>query len=492
MELLGQVSAGEGVEVELKLDLETGNLNDFAALRALRGIAAQDRGMFATYFDTPGQDLRAAGVSLRVRRTGERYVQTIKANASSAVGMFARSEWEHDVAGPAPELDAASPLHALISGDVLAHIVPVFTVAVARRQWNVEHGGAIIEIVADVGAVSAAGRSDAVSEVELELKRGHPAALFELARDLGRDLPLRVGVLTKGQRGYRLLETVSAGSVKAERLTLRSDATAAEAFASIADACLRQFRLNEDILRRDPQADALHQARVALRRLRSALSLFKPILADARFEHLAGELRWLAGSLGEARDLDVLVARIGDEPDEAIVAAHRTAYSEALAALDSQRARDLFLDLVEWAILGEWRTQPVRPETVNERADLFAAQVLGRLRRRLKRRGRDLARLDDAERHRVRILGKKLRYAAGFFESLYTGKEARHRFKAFLKRMEALQNHLGELNDLATAPALVARVGLEVNDFSPSGRRGIVLAKAERAYRKWVDAKTFW
>ena len=66
------MSAGEGVEVELKLDLETGNLNDFAALRALRGIAAQDRGMFATYFDTPGQDLRAAGVSLRVRRTGER------------------------------------------------------------------------------------------------------------------------------------------------------------------------------------------------------------------------------------------------------------------------------------------------------------------------------------------------------------------------------------------------------------------------------------
>jgi triphosphatase len=330
--------------------------------------------------------------------------------------------------------------------------------------------------------VSAAGRSDTVSEVELELKRGRPAALFGLARDLGRDLPLRVGVLTKAQRGYRLLETVSAGSVKTERLTLRSDATAAEAFASIADACLRQFRLNEDILRRDPQADALHQARVALRRLRSALSLFKPILADAKFDHLAGELRWIAGSLGEARDLDVLVARVGDEPDEAIIAAHRIAYSEALA----------FLDLVEWATLGEWRTQPVKPERVNERADLFAAQVLGRLRRRLKRRGRDLTRLDDGERHRVRILGKKLRYAAGFLESLYAGKEARQRFRAFLKRVEALQDHLGELNDVATAPALVARVGLKVDDLSPSGHRGSLLAKAERAYRKWVDAKPFW
>lgn len=298
------------MEIEFKLELDAEDYDALGTSRALDGIAAHDRALLAVYFDTADQHLRAAGASLRVRRTGNRHVQTIKANASSAAGMFARSEWECDVADPVPELGADSPLRTLVSDDVLGKLAPVFTVAVRRRQWLVERDDATIELVADTGAVSVADRKASVSEIEIELKRGRPAALFELARDLGHDIPLRVGVLTKAERGYRLVEAVDALPAKAERLALSTEATAGEAFASIVDTWIRQFRLNEDLLRLEPHADALHQARVALRRLRSALSLFKPILADAQFEHLAGELRWLARSLGDARDLDVLLKRL--------------------------------------------------------------------------------------------------------------------------------------------------------------------------------------
>ncbi|MGK6323682.1 CHAD domain-containing protein [Sphingomonas sp. DT-51] len=488
----GALTLCSDIEVELKLELDAEHLNALSASHALAGVPAQDREQFSTYFDTPNQNLRAEGFSLRVRRTGRRHVQTIKTNASAAAGMFARSEWEQDVVAPEPELGIASPLRTLMTDEVLGQVAPAFTVAVTRRQWLIEQDGAVIELVADKGIVTAADRSTSVSEIELELKRGPANAVFRLARELARDVPIRVGVLTKAERGYRLIEAAGTDAVKAERLALKPGATAAAAFAGIVGVCLRQFRLNEDILRRDPNPGALHQARVALRRLRSALSIFKPINTDDRLEHLAGELRWLAGSLGDARDLDVLLERLGHETAGGLVAARGDAYAAALGALDSQRARDLMVDLVEWSVLGDWRTRPDNQEIVNRRADLFAAHTLCKLRRRIKRRGRELAELDDEDRHRVRILAKKLRYAAGFFEMLYTGKKARLRFKAFLKSMEALQDRLGELNDLATAPNLLARFGLDTNVAMPAGRREALLAHAAEAHQALMDAKRFW
>ncbi|WP_294393986.1 CHAD domain-containing protein [uncultured Sphingomonas sp.] len=484
--------AGDEIEVELKLELDCNAAARLADTPALAGLAFEDRAQSATYYDTPDQDLRAAGVSLRVRRVGAAHVQTIKAGGTVAAGLFARPEWERDVAGPQPELETASPIRTLVEDAVLERIAPAFTVAVTRRQWLVEHDGATLELVVDTGTVSVGDRSTPVSEIELELKSGPPAAIFALARALGRDARLRLGVLTKAERGYRLIDAADAPAIKAERLDLNQDATVAEAFAAIVGTCLRQFRLNEDALRREPTTGAIHQARVALRRLRSALSILKPIVGDGRFAHLAGELRWLAGTLGAARDLDVLIDRVDGGATEPLVAAREDAYATALAALDSQRARDLMIDLVEWTALGDWRRQPADPDLPGQRADRFAAHVLRRLRRRIKRRGRDLARLDDEERHRVRIEAKKLRYATGFFEMLFRGKKERQRHKAFLKALETLQDHLGILNDLATAPALLARYGLDEQAAAAAGQRNALLRDAAKAHQALKKAKRFW
>jgi triphosphatase len=236
----------------------------------------------------------------------------------------------------------------------------------------------------------------------------------------------------------------------------------------------------------------LHQARVALRRLRSALSIFKPIVADDRFAHLANELKWLAGSLGAARDVDVLRQRVGDASHPALLAAHEDAYTTALAALDSKRTRDLMIDVVEWTALGTWRTQPLDPESAQAPAVAFASEVLRKLRRRINRRGRDLDHLDDEARHQVRITAKKLRYATGFFQSLYPDKRSRRRFKAFTKHLEALQDHLGILNDLATAPALLDRFGLDHETALPVAEREPILSDATDAYERLMGSKRFW
>ncbi len=479
-------------EIELKLEIDAEAVDRLDATEMLLGITPKIVQQVSTYFDTPTQALRKAGLSLRVRTAGGRHVQTTKSTRGAAAGLFARSEWEHDIAGPEPELEVGSPIHTLVAPEVLRQVKPAFTVTITRRQWLIVHDGATVELVADTGSVAASDRETPVSELELELKSGSPSAIFGLIHRLGSEIPLRLGVLTKGERGYRLIEPARLGAIKAERLDLIAGTSTAEAFVQIVGTCLRHFRLNETILRRTPDPDALHQARVALRRLRSALSIFKPVVADDRFAHLAGELKWLAGSLGPARDLDVLCKTLGKAANSKISTARDDAYTAALAALDSQRTRDLTIGIVEWTALGEWRMQPLDRAKLDTPAVLFASETIATLRRRMKRRGRDLDQIDDEARHKIRITAKKLRYATGFFRSLYPDKRSRRRFKAFVKHLQALQDHLGVLNDLATAPALIERFGLDRKAAPSSLERDGILSDAAAAFDALINAKRFW
>ena len=123
----------------------------------------------------------------------------------------------------------------------------------------------------------------------------------------------------------------------------------------------------------------------------------------------------------------------------------------------------------------------------------FAADRLDRLRKRIRREGRCLATLDDEHRHEVRKDAKKLRYAAEFFVSLYPDRKARRRMERLLDRLEALQDKLGRLNDMAAAPELLAKLGLdpEIGPPRPKARRRL-LCDAERCFDALVETKRFW
>lgn len=488
--MMDEASGNADMEIELKLVIDPADGAAFAQSPLLAEIAPEDRAQSTTYFDTSEGILRKTGLSLRVRRIGERYVQTIKAAGTAGAGIFARDEWEHDIAGPEPDLGGSSPLGAMLDAAVLSRLAPVFSVTVRRRAWDVTRDDAVIELVLDEGSVTAGGEQAPVAEVEAELKNGAPAALFALARQLGADVPLRLGVLTKAERGYRLADDALDTPVKAEPLLIDPDADVAAAFAAIVGNCLRQFRLNEDVLRTRAEPTALHQARVALRRLRSALSLFRPVLADARFDGFASALRALAGALGRARDLDVLIESLGPDAPAELSAAREEAYAAARTALDDQRTRDLMIALVEWVTLGDWRMRPSDPAVVDQRVEAFAAKTMDKLRRRLKKRGAGLIDLDDEARHDLRKLAKKARYATEFFAPLVTGKKAR-RHKTFRKKLTALQEHLGSLNDLATAPALLERFGLADQPVDAEARARL-LRKSAKAHKALMKAKKFW
>ncbi|SCW72853.1 Inorganic triphosphatase YgiF, contains CYTH and CHAD domains [Sphingobium faniae] len=477
-------------EVELKLDL-TSEAADALEASGLFPGAPKVVAHYALYFDTPEHDLARAGLSLRVRRNDETRIQTIKADGGSAAGMFVRSEWERAAEDDRPILDDATPIPALL-GEKVARIAPLFTVENERRLW----AGDGIEIALDRGRIFAGEREMPIHEVELEQKSGDPAALFALARRINAVAPVHLGVLSKAARGYRLLGPAPAAT-KAGPVKLTNSMNAADAFQEIARACLHHFRLNVPLVLDRQDATALHQARVALRRLRSALSIHKPMLGKDGGAALNGELRWLAGELAHARDLDVLIARAEGEPlRDRLLSARTEVYANAIAALRSERARGLIIDTAEWIEIGDWRAGAEGEGLRALPAGLFAARALDRFRRKVRKGGRDLEELDDEARHDVRKAAKKLRYAAEFFAALYERKRNRRRHKRFVTALEALQDELGALNDLASAPEILRGLGLAGDPnakmlLGPDDKADLLEAAAE-AHDALVDARRFW
>ena len=510
----------EPIEAELKLACDAVDLKGLQDHPRLTGAKSQaETRLNSVYFDTADQDLRQAGFVLRVRDGDGRYVQTAK---SAGDGLFERSEWEREVSGPKPDRAAldGTPL-----ADVLgkkARLKSLFTVAVERRTYEVEEGESLIEVALDHGRIEKAGAGSGtlpISELELELKQGTPSDLFALSRSLVAEIHVRLGVRSKAERGYLLLDGGLDGVRKAEPLPLGEDMTAAEAFKAIAHGCLRHMRLNEDVLLDHRDADALHQVRVAIRRLRSAFSLYGDLVVDAQSVRLRSDLKRLSEPLGRARNLDVFLAKTLPKererhPDEKGLLGLEThlevkrteAYADVMAMLNSDAWRRHVLDLVAWINAGPWLADDGRKAAKdrNQPAQAFASGVLEKRRRQVKKRGRNLDALSPEDRHQVRIAAKKLRYGAEFFGGLYTGKKAGKRHAAFVQALSELQDCLGDLNDIVTghellddltdtdlkATSAVFAAGVTAADIEAQSVK--LLKAAAQAHEELVDMRPFW
>lgn len=474
-------------EVELKLELAPADVARFRALAPLGEPAREAAAQVTTYYDTPEGTLRKAGYSLRLRRRRGRTVQTVKERGGDSGGFSARAEWERRVSGGGLDFEALeeTPLGKILSKKKLrGRLAVVSETRVRRTVWNLKQGKSAIELILDEGEVAAGPLAEPVCEVELELKGGRRADLFALARKLGEAVPLRMGVESKSERGFRLAGKRRRRHFKAEAVALGPEMSVAEAFAAIVQACLRHFRLNEPhVAPRD--AEALHQARVAIRRLRSAFALFKPALAGD--EKLRLHLRDVARALGVARDLDVVIANRRKAGSPTLVgelarlkAERRRAYDRVKETLAAPDFPTLILDIVALAEAGGWRESELGKRPVIG----FADERLARQWRRLKKGGGNVAALEPEARHRLRIEAKRLRYAAEFFAGL-TSKEKRRERKAFMAALEDLQEFLGALNDIETAKAVSP-------DLPPPGNEAALLAGSQGALDALRDAGPYW
>jgi triphosphatase len=521
------VMVGNPTEVELKLWIAP---EDIIALRnhplfrdSLHNPTHEL--LDSIYFDSDDLFLRNHGLTLRVRHVGDKCIQTIKSTDRGA-GFFERSEWEQTIEGDQPDLSRVkdTALDRILIDEVRKPLKPIFETRVERTAYHLNGNGAEIVMAIDEGQILATGSSRPVSEIELELKRGSPADLFKIARGIVDIVPVRLEFKSKPDRGYELVEKTAVAAETASDPGLGAGTSTGRSFSLIGRACLRHLVANVPaMLARDETA--LHQMRVALRRLRAAVSLFSTAVADDRVEAIKTELRWLARELGPARDLDTLLSEVikplrkhhANEPGLASIGnmfarKRLKSYQQAHEAVQSARFRTLVLNTVEWVEAGPWSTSEDATTRMRREMpiEIFAAEQLSRRCKRIKRRGARINELNAEQLHRLRIQVKKTRYAVEFFAGLYHGKKSAKQRKKIRSSLMQLQNCLGKANDIVTHKALFADIiagrarglteeqsrhrafaaGLIIGD--QQAQLGKMLDRARKAHSRFGSAKPFW
>lgn len=514
-------------ELELKLELDPALIDKVrrhALIRRLRQGKASSNFLKSVYFDTSDHLLRQVGATVRIRHIGRRRIQNVKMRRPTESGAhFNRLEWEHDVYDDIPALVALSETalpSVLPSGLGDLALQPQFATVFRRSSYLLADADAEteVELSIDHGGVETDGQQQSFCELELELKRGTPQALFTYARELANTLPLRIGTIAKSERGYRLLTGERPGVRKAKPPTLTAEMTAAQALQVIGRSCLSHLLANQDELRQNRSPEAVHQMRVAMRRFRSALTVFKPVLSsdDPQFAAIRDHARWIADTLGEARDLDVFLTEGLDPAEQALTGAEvsasqfaplratltlrrNEAYSRAIETAGSPAFTVACLDLAEWIEAGAWLSASSSPQgaLLDQPIVPFAAAILTARRNRVLKRGRHFPTLSAAARHQVRIEVKKLRYCVDFFGALFKGRKV----APFSGTLADLQEDLGRLNDGAVALALLQTVALQVPDsayaaglvggWHTAGRQA-TMEQARHHWKRFSRSRPFW
>ena len=396
-----------------------------------------------------------------------------------------------------------------------AQLMPVFGMEIDATEWRLAVEGSVIEARLSAIATEASGITAKTHLIELALDHGRAQDLYGAARRLRGQVAFGLAPLDRLQAGYRLIDP--AFPWPRFEGDLHADMPVRGAVVQIARRLLVDFRAAADLLRVDPDEDAVHQARVSIRRLRSMLSVFGKALPPLPRVVLSGELNAFAKVLAEVRDADVwldqtlapLGRAVGPDP---VVAALAEAAKEKRRAgvaaiadyLATPRFLELELELGQWFDADVWPSIGAAESAVLAQPFLpFARALLERRHKRVAKAGIDLQALDPEALHEVRILAKKLRYAAEFLRPLFSQQRA----SRYVDALKQVQEVLGSANDAAVstsrlsahlfnqqggfdAPALARATGL-VTGWSAAEAHAARQQLAQ-LWRAFVKTPRFW
>lgn len=477
-------------EVETKYDADDsfevpGLVELFDALRGRKGLPAADGSpwtedateqlLSATYYDTVDLDLLAAGLTLRRRTGGEDAGWHLKVPVAHGARTELRTPLDDGDVVP-NELRAAT--YARTGPHDVVPVASIETVRTRRRLVD-STGRVLVEIADDkvsarrpVRSTSGPKSSVATSwrEIEVELVDG-PRALIDAIDPVLRARGLTPAVPTsKLERALGPDALTRSGTPSASRRRSRKAVSAGAVVLDQIGAQVEQIRTQDPLVRLDASG-AVHAMRVASRRLRSALTTFKPLFRSEAVRPVRSELKWLAGVLGAARDAEVMRDRVSravhleneevrlrsavaDLVDDELDDAYRTARDEVMAQLSSDRYRDLLDALTDLVARPPFTGRASRP----------AAKVLPGLvargyrdvRSAMKAANRASGAEREARLHDARKAAKRARYAGEAVTPVF-GKDAR----AFAEAMEDMQEALGEHLDSTNTRALLLELAAE-------------------------------
>jgi inorganic triphosphatase YgiF len=501
-------------EVELKVLLDIPSLRRLRANPSLTGMAEAPSSrlrLHARYFDTADGALSRARIALRVRREGRVWVQTAKAGREPGAGLMRVTE----VSCPAPRghlaLDAL-PDEALreairaAAGD--APLGVVYETRIEREVHRLASPlGGSVELAIDRGLITAGAASEPIIEAELELKSGDPRDLYAVAERLFPEGPIRFSRRSKAARGAALARGEPAVHplppiVHAAAVRLNADQSTESAARDVLRSCHDQIAANVAAAAASDAPEGPHQLRVGLRRLRTALLLFRPVIDGPAAQAIAAEAQDLATVVGALRDLDVLADEVvaplaGTDPGFGVLGAALDAQRSATRRAVRQRLAEgrtvrFVLGIGAFVEGRGW----LRPADFDQSAalaapvDAFAARAVRRRWRKAEALGSAIDTLDLPARHELRKALKKLRYAAEFTADLWPLKK----FEPFLKALKSLQEDFGAMQDVAMARAVLCAPGAPA-EADPAAQRAVGyllgLREAEAA-RVWARAVEDW
>jgi triphosphatase len=497
-------------EVELKFEVPS--KAKAPLLAALRKGQVTEQRLQATYFDTADERLAHNRMALRLRREGRQWVQTLKGATADSIRRL-----EHNVvitgavkADP-PALNAA--LHAGTAvGEALREAMaedrldealeerPLqsrYGTDVRRTSREIRVKGARVEVALDVGWIIAKGQRMHLCEVEFELKAGAVDGLVALAQRWVEQYGLWLNTVSKAERGTRLARGELHGApVKSKELFFRHKATAARVIRDVAANCLDQITANaSEVAAGSDAADHVHQLRVGIRRMRTALRemhAFDPGMD----RHWEVALQKAFSELGEYRDRETVLGQM--EPQLKAAGAPATNASNLPAQHHGPAPRQTvltptfqitLLQLLRFVLSAAEDDEEGRQEDART---LFALR-LKKLHGQVASDGRRFTTLDVGSQHRVRKRLKRLRYLAEFAAPLFGAKKV----KRYLDELRPAQDMLGLHNDeivalatyrqeAATNPHAAFATGWLVGRQADSAARcQRVLARVSQAHRFW-------
>jgi inorganic triphosphatase YgiF len=512
-------------EIELRFSIRP---EDVARLKKAqpRGFSAgppDTKKLSSVYYDTPDFEFAKAGLSLRVRKLGRQYVQTVKDESTGALASD-RAEYESKIGSSKPDLHnipdskARSQVRSIVNG---GRVEPIVETKIRRTTRTLKtQSGEHVELALDRGEIRtlANGRSVVpVSEIELELKQGSPIALYQAARRLCHSAHLTINTESKVERGLRALEGREIGARKAGKAELPKDCVAEEAFRATLNHCLRHIARNTGAVADARDPEGIHQIRVGLRRLRAALSAFGDAFRAPPLEALRERAKTLADVFGETRELDVFALELLAPIEElhnkppglpqlrvALDEIRRECWDRAAELVHSDEFTSFLLDLAVAVEARVWR-DGANSEKFDEflrPAHALGAESLEKALKKAIRRAKHLTELDTDQRHRLRIELKRLRYTAEFYAPLFSSKQV----TPFLERLSKLQDLFGTLNDAATAAHILRRINehagarggperVEAAAFVDGWHQsqvGPTWDKAQKRWKRFIKAKPFW
>lgn len=471
------------VEIELKLALPYADPSALEALLLRLPVLARRRAtreqLHNTYFDTPDDVLNHQRTALRIRRVGGEdqpvWLQTLKMGGSGESALSQRGEWEAAVPGAALEFGMlqATPWSQLDpDGTLFQALAARFTTDFTRTRWTVRNrdDGSVVEVALDLGRIVAGGHSAPICELELELKAGQPTALFEIAREIASAVGVMPLGASKSQRGFALAHGTLQDPSRARPAALSPETPVTEAAQRVLQEMLNHFSANLHTLLTSDDPEVVHQIRVAWRRLKTALALFRktPLVRAAPPLHT---LKPVLRELGKLRDLEVANlqtlpmlanAYVGGSPkrkarwlalQEALTLAAHEQHQRVRQTLLEPATGSALLALTEWLEVKRDTELPgdvAVAKTENLRA--WARLRIERLHAQLKSSLKKSHKPDHL--HRTRILAKRMRYGVETLRSVLP----KRRSQQWHRQGAHLQNAMGAERDLQQALALAKRL----------------------------------